>query len=144
MAQGFAKNVVPHGNCRFAIIDGWWCKIYDDGYAECHKQMSVTSVLSGWNSTNAGFKYGTWVGPDLPGKLDMNLKNGAKKYEFAFSGASRDGYILCFALLTNGTPFKMPSVTGYSLYSVNSQIEVDHFWSVKGWFDFSGKNIVYV
>lgn len=144
MAQGEAKNVVSHGNCRFAIIDGWWCKIYDDGYAECRKQMTVTSVISYWNSTNAGFKYGTWEGPDLPGKLDLNVRDGMKKYEFGFKGASKEGYILCFALLNNGTTFKMPSVTGYTIYTVNYQIEIDHFWSVKGWFDFSGKNITWI
>lgn len=140
MAIGTVHNCIPNGNCRMAIINGWFCKIYDNGYAECSLYMQVFSTLAYWNSTSNGFKYGIWSGVRLPGTLDTSdITN--KPYEYIFNGASADGYVTSFMLQTNGTATHTPSVTGYSIYASTQRIAIDHNWYVQGFFDFTGQDI---
>ena len=127
-------------NAKIAIIDGWLCKIYNNGYAECSCYMRVNSTLSYWALTSSGFRYGTWEGITLPGTLDTSDRNN-KPYNFGFQGASENGYVVTFMLLTNGTSTKTPSVIGYTIYSTSSNVAIDHNWYVQGFFDFSGKEI---
>lgn len=126
--------------CRVAIIDGWLCKIYGNGYAECSYYMRVSSTLAYWNTTSSGFRYGIWSGVKLPGTLDISDRIN-KPYNYIFNGASADGYVTNFMLQTNGTSTYTPSVTGYTIYSNNSSVAIDHNWYVQGFFDFTGKEI---
>lgn len=143
MAIGTVHNCVPNGSYKMAIIEDWLCKIYDDGYAECELNMRVFSTLAYWNSTSGGYRYGTWNGVTMPGILTIDDKTN-KPFTFGFVGGSQDAYINSFVLHTNYTKNKTPSVTGYTVYAVGSQIPVDHYWSVKGFFDFSGKEIKWI
>lgn len=125
---------------KLAIVDGWLCKIYSNGYAECSLYMRVYSTLSGWSTTLGGFRYGTWGGVTLPGTLNISDRQN-KPFNFTFCGASADAYVTSFMLHTNGTSLKTPSVTGYTIYTTSSSIAVDLNWYVQGFFDFTGKEI---
>lgn len=140
MAIGTVHNCVPDGDCKFAIINSWFCKIYDNGYAECSTYMQVYSNINYWNGTSNGFRYGVWNGIKLPGTLDTSDRTN-KPYNYIFNGASFEGYVTSFMLQTNGTTTTTPSVTGYSIYTPNQRIAIDHNWYVQGFFDFSGADI---
>ena len=140
MAIGVVYNCTPNDSCRMAVIDGWMCKIHDGGYAECFKNNRVRSNLSYWKSTSNGFRYGVWDGINLPGTLDISDKDN-KPYEFEFNAGSADAYVTNYVMQVNYTSTKTPSVTGYSIYSTNAHIDIDHYFGVKGFFDFTGKDI---